>query len=199
MVWVQEKANGDVGRSIIVIGGSFGGMHALEVILSSFPKSFAIPIAIVLHRHAQSGEILTKQIQKYTELTVREPEDKEPIVPGVFVAPAGYHLLVEPGWFGLSLDPPEIYARPAIDVLFESAAHAFGQQVLGVILTGASADGARGTACIREYGGMMVAQNPATAESPRMPGAAIAVGVDLTLELTSIGPWLSGFKETLLP
>lgn len=198
MTRAQKKGNGDARCSIIVIGASLGGMRALEVILPTLPKSFAIPIAIVLHRHAQSGEIVTRQIQKYTELTVREPEDKEPIVPGVFVAPANYHLLVEPGWFGLSLDPPEVYARPAIDVLFESAANAYGQQVLGIILTGASTDGARGTEYIRELGGMVVAQNPATAEVARMPEAAIALGVDLTLELTSIGPWLSDFKETLL-
>ena len=198
MVLVQEKGHVNTGCAIIVIGASLGGMRALEVILPTLPKSFTIPIAIVLHRHAQSGEIVTKHIQKYTELTVREPEDKEPIAPGIFVAPADYHLLVEPGWFGLSLDPPEVYARPAIDVLFESAATAFGRQVVGVILSGASTDGARGTACVRELGGIVVAQNPVTAEVARMPKAAVAIGVDHTLELASIGPWLSGVEESLL-
>jgi two-component system chemotaxis response regulator CheB len=121
---------------------------------------------------------------------VHEPEDKQPLQQGAFVAPADYHLLVEPGWFALSLDAPESYSRPSVDVLFASAADAYGAAVQGVVLTGSNHDGARGTASIRRQGGSVLAQAPEGAEARRMPEAAITAGADLTLPLARIGAHL---------
>ena len=121
-----------------------------------------------------------------------EAEDKEAIVPGrVYLAPAGYHLLVEDEHFALSTEPPVWYARPSIDVLFESAAEARGAQVIGVILSGANADGARGLAFIKRCGGIAVVQDPATAESSAMPNAALsATETAEILPLEEIAPFL---------
>jgi two-component system chemotaxis response regulator CheB len=178
------------GPSIITFGASMGGVRALEIVLSALDEDFPTPVALVLHRHARSGSILVKQIQRSTRLPVCEPEDKQPVAPGVYVAPADYHLIVERGWFGLSVDPPENHARPSVDVLFESAVHAYGARVLGIVLTGANRDGARGTALIRQHGGSVIAQDPDTAEAPQMPTAAIAAGADIVLALADIGPHL---------
>jgi two-component system chemotaxis response regulator CheB len=107
-------------------------------------------------------------------LCVVEVEDKTPITPGnIFVAPADYHLLVEQGYFSLSTDEPVRYSRPSIDVMFESAADAYGDRVVGAVLTGANADGARGLRRIVDRGGLALVQMPQTAESPTMPNAAI--------------------------
>ena len=177
--------------AIILVGASMGGVRALETVLPALDQDFPIPVALVLHRHPHSGDVLVKQIQRNTQLTVCEPEDKQPLVPGVFVAPADYHLLLEDGWFGLSVDPPENHARPSVDVLFESAAHVDGSRVLGVVLTGANRDGARGTALIRGRGGSVIVQDPETAEASQMPQAALAAGADIVLPLEEIGPYLA--------
>jgi len=176
--------------ALVVVGASLGGVRALRHVLPALPAAFPIPVAIVLHRHPRSGEIVTRQLQEHTALTVTEADDKQPIEAGVFLAPADYHLLVEPGWFSLSLDPPEGYARPSVDVLFESAAATYGPRVVGVVLTGANQDGAEGTRHIRERGGRVIAQDPATADARQMPEAAIAAGADLALPLAGIGAHL---------
>ncbi|XWK89574.1 MAG: chemotaxis protein CheB [Phormidium sp.] len=178
---------------IVVIGASLGGLNALEVILSQLPKNLPVAVAIAQHRHKSSdGELIT-YLQETSFLPVKEAEDKQPITPGiVFLAPADYHLLVEPGYFALSTDAPVTYARPSIDVLFESAADAYDRQVIGIILTGASSDGAKGLAKIQAYGGTVIVQNPATAECPVMPEAAIkAVKMPQILPLAEIAPFLS--------
>ena len=141
---------------LIVIGTSWGGLRALKVLLSGLPKQFSVPIAIVQHRHKDSDNTLTLFLRRHSALPVEEAEDKAAIVPGqVYLAPADYHLLVEGGdavtqpYFALSTEAPVLYARPSIDVLFESAADAYAEGVVGVILTGASQDGARGLAKIK--------------------------------------------------
>lgn len=177
---------------IIVIGCSMGGMHALQTILGTLPHDFAVPIAVVQHRYRTSNEGLPAFLRRHTRLDVVDTTDKEWIKPGtVYLAPANYHLLVERGELSLSVDEAVAYSRPSIDVLFESAADAYGPGVIGVILTGANADGARGAASIKNRGGFVVAQDPATAESPAMPQAAIdATRVDRILPLDRVGPFL---------
>ena len=163
--------------SVVVVGTSAGGLRALEKILGSLPAGFSLPIACVQHR-LKDSELFASVMQGMVALPVREAEDKEPFTaPGVYLAPPDYHLLVEPGgMLALSTDEPVSFSRPSIDVLFESAADAFGAGVLGVLLTGANHDGTRGLTRIRAAGGVAIVQDPKTAESPEMPTAAIASG-----------------------
>lgn len=177
---------------LIVIGTSLGGLRALEILLAGLPKSFRLPIAIAQHRHKDSDDTLSTFLQTQCILPLKEAEDKEVIIPGrVYLAPADYHLLVEAGCFALSTEAPVSYARPSIDVLFESAAEAYGNKVIGVILTGSSHDGTQGIFRIKSYGGLAIVQEPSTAESPTMPKAAIAsVAVDWILPLCDISPLL---------
>lgn len=177
---------------IVVIGCSMGGMNALQAIFGALPKEFPLPIAVVQHRYRTSNELLPAFFRRHSELKVVDTTDKEWLKPGtVYLAPANYHLLVERGELSLSVDDAVAYSRPSIDVLFESAAMAYGSGVVGVVLTGANADGARGAAQIKKRGGFVVVQDPATAESPSMPQAAIeATRVDRILPLDRIGPFL---------
>ncbi|HEY9227202.1 MAG TPA: chemotaxis protein CheB [Gemmatimonadaceae bacterium] len=159
---------------IVVAGTSWGGLNALRELLGGLPRAFALPLVVVQHRHRQSNELLTNFLQDRTGLPVTEVEDKSPIVPGgVHIAPPDYHLLIEPGFFSLSTDEPVRYSRPSIDVTFASAADAYGDRTVGVVLTGANDDGARGLKRISDRGGLAVVQLPSTAESPAMPAAAI--------------------------
>ncbi len=177
---------------LIVVGCSLGGMRALETILSAIGPDFPLPIAIVQHRHRQSSERLPEFFRRSTKLRVVDVEDKQHIKRGcVYLAPADYHLLVERGAFSLSVDAAVAYSRPSIDVLFESAADAYTDRLIGVVLTGANADGSRGAKRIKSRGGFLVVQDPATAEAPAMPAAAIAAArVDRILPLDRIGPFL---------
>ncbi|MBR8835236.1 MAG: chemotaxis protein CheB [Stigonema ocellatum SAG 48.90 = DSM 106950] len=183
---------------LIVIGTSFGGLDALQVLLKGLPKSFPVPVAIVLHRHKASSDRLIPLLQDYSNLILKETQDKEDIVPGyVYLAPASYHLLVEGGntvpypYFALSTDAPITYAQPSIDVLFETAADVYAQKVIGVLLTGANHDGKQGLARIKARGGKTVVEDPSTASCPTMPKAAIAAGiVDKILPLIDIANFL---------
>ncbi len=177
---------------IIVVGTSLGGLNALAVLLRGLPPDFMLPMAIVQHRHKDSDRSLDAFLQEYCALPIGEVEDKAPIMPGhVYLAPADYHLLVEPDGFALSTEAPVWYARPSIDVLFESAAGAYGAFAVGVIMTGASQDGALGLAAIKARGGLAVVQEPDTAECRVMPEAAIATAaVDCVLPLEEIAPFL---------
>ncbi|MBX3232275.1 MAG: chemotaxis protein CheB [Labilithrix sp.] len=161
---------------IVVMGTSAGGLRALERVLGALPARFALPIVVVQHRSKES-EAFAEVMGSLVDLPVREAEDKEPVVaPGVYLAPPDYHLLLEPGRFALSTDEPVGFSRPSIDVLFESAADAYGSGVVGVLLTGANSDGTRGLRRIRAVGGLAIVQDPATAESPEMPAAAVKDG-----------------------
>jgi two-component system chemotaxis response regulator CheB len=177
---------------IVVIGTSLGGMRALSMLLSSLPADFTPPIAVVQHRHKASNEGLPAYLRTQTKLPVLDVDDKLFIRPGrVYLAPADYHLLVEHGSFDLSVDPAVSHSRPSVDVLFESAADAYRAGVVGIILTGANMDGARGVRRIKQQGGFVIVQDPSTAEAPDMPQAAIdAVRVDRILPLERIGPFL---------
>jgi two-component system chemotaxis response regulator CheB len=164
---------------MIVIGASLGGMKALRHILAELPATFPLPIAVVLHRHKESGDSLISIIQSGLALKVSEVVDKDPILPGhVHLSPSDYHLLVEPLYFSLSTDEPVQYARPSIDVLFESAADVYGDKAIGIILTGANHDGALGLRAIRRRGGTAIVQAPADAECPVMPASALETTPD---------------------
>jgi two-component system chemotaxis response regulator CheB len=163
-----------VSYSIVVVGTSWGGLNALRELVGNLPAAFRVPTVLVQHRHRQSDHLLSTFLQERTQLTVAEVEDKMPIEPGMlFVAPADYHLLIDRGVFALSTDPPVRYSRPSIDVTFYSAADAYGAGTIGVVLTGANADGSRGLRRIFDRDGVALVQDPTTAESPTMPSAAI--------------------------
>ncbi|WP_263971778.1 chemotaxis protein CheB [Leptolyngbya ohadii] len=174
------------------MGTSLGGLSALRTVLGSLPGHFPAPIAIVQHRHKESDHTLPCFLQQFVSLPIREVEDKDEIQPGwIYLAPADYHLLVEAGHFSLSTDDPVSYARPSIDVLFESAAEVYGSQVVGVVMTGANQDGSRGLSKLKANGGVAIVQDPRTADSPVMPEAAIAsVSVNWILPLDQIAPCL---------
>lgn len=159
---------------VIVIGGSAGGLEALLAVLPAFPGSLGVPVLVVLHLAVESRSDWSV-IFDGSALAVREAEDKDPAEPGnVYLAPPNYHMLVDrDGQLQLSVDPRVHYARPAIDVLFESAAWAYGANVLGVVLSGANTDGAIGLSAIARAGGHAWVQAPETAIASLMPRAAL--------------------------
>lgn len=173
---------------IVGIGASLGGLEAITILLRALPADFKPPVVVVQHRMPQSEGVLVELLQAHSALPVVEPDDKDPIEPGhVYVAPPNYHLLAEPGSLALSVDPPVSYARPSIDVLFESLADSYGDGVLGVVLTGSNRDGAAGAAAIKEAGGRLFVQDPNTAESPILPRAVLdATRADEVLDLKQI-------------
>ena len=158
---------------IVVVGTSWGGLAAIRQLIGGLPPSFALPIVVVQHRHKNSDHLLTSLLQDHTPLCVCDVEDKAPIAGGnIYVAPADYHLLVDHGQFSLSTEEAVLFSRPSIDVTFTSVADAYGPRAVGVILTGANADGAQGLRRIFDRGGLAFVQRPETAESATMPAAA---------------------------
>jgi two-component system, chemotaxis family, protein-glutamate methylesterase/glutaminase len=173
----------------VVIGASAGGVEAIAAILDALPASFTAAVIIVLHLPPDRPTALPQLFGKRARLPVKEAEDKEIILGGaVYLAPPGYHLLVEPDKrFSLSLDEAEHFSRPSIDLLFESAAYAYREKLLGIVLTGASVDGAAGLRTVRTLGGLAWVQDPADASMSIMPAAAIAeAGADSICSLTEI-------------
>ncbi len=180
---------------LIAVGGSWGAMHAFGRLLESLPDELDQPIVVALHRSPESIEGgLAAILAAHTRRPVRDVEDKDAIERGaVHLAPPDYHLLVERGTFALSVDERVNYARPSIDVLFESAAEAYGERVIGIVLTGANEDGAAGLARIKERGGVALVQDPETSERSAMPLAAIAAtAADAVLPVDALGPFLYG-------
>lgn len=160
----------------VVIGGSSGGIDALMELLPALPASLGAAVLVVLHLPRDRPSMLPEIFQARCALALREASDKEPLSPGViYFAPPDYHLLVDAGpRAALSVDPPVHYSRPSIDVLFESAADQYGQELIGVLLSGANDDGAAGLQAIGAAGGLVVVQDPASAQVPAMPQAALA-------------------------
>ncbi|MFT4175893.1 MAG: chemotaxis protein CheB [Luteolibacter sp.] len=163
-------------QAAVVIGASVGAVEALSEILPALSHDFPFAVIVVVHVPADRESLLTALFTDLCELPVKEAEDKEPIHSGrIYFAPPNYHLLVEPDLsFSLSSDPLVHYSRPAIDVLFESAADAFGDAATGVILSGANADGADGLHAIVQAGGRAFVQAPRSAVGDTMPMAALA-------------------------
>lgn len=173
---------------IIVVGASAGGLRAFEQLFGGLPADFPVPIVAVQHRARDSRDAYADLLTKWTRLPVREVEDNDILrAPGVYLAPPDYHLLIERGRLVLSVDEPVSHSRPSIDVLFETAADVYGARVVGVLLTGANADGSSGLLRIKQAGGFAIVQDPHTAESSTMPAAAIArAPVDRVLPLAEI-------------
>jgi two-component system, chemotaxis family, protein-glutamate methylesterase/glutaminase len=177
----------------IAMGASWGGLHAVETVLEGLPDGFRTPIAIAQHRAVDAGSgALVRMLSLRSGLEVCEAGDKDAIEPGgVYVAPADYHLLVEPTGFALSTEAVVKFSRPSIDVLLDSAADTYGDRLIAVILTGANEDGAYGIKRVKRRGGVTIAQDPSGAARREMPEAAIATGaVDRVLPLEDIGPKL---------
>ena len=171
---MTTDANG-VGYELMVVGTSWGGLAALGALIGGLPATFGMAVAVVQHRHKDSDHLMRALLQEGTALEVCDVEDKMPIDRGcVYIAPPDYHTLVEPGHFPLSTDAPVRYSRPSIDVTFYSAADSYAHRTVGVVLTGANADGSQGLRRISDRGGMALIQDPATAESATMPLAAMS-------------------------
>jgi two-component system chemotaxis response regulator CheB len=159
----------------IVIGASAGGLFALSVILEQLPADFSVPIVVVQHRSKDHKDLLEEVLQRKCRISIKQADEKEKIEKGfVYIAPPDYHLLVEAdNTFSLSSDEPVHFSRPSIDVLFETAAMAFKDTLIGIILTGANHDGAAGIEAVKAYGGLTIAQHPGEAQFPFMPEASI--------------------------
>ncbi|WP_020585725.1 chemotaxis protein CheB [Desulfobacter curvatus] len=169
----------------VVIGGSAGSIEVLISLLGNLPPDYPLPIVVAIHLHPSDQGDLARQMDSRTSIRVKEAREKHPIKPSsVYIAPADYHLLVEHDkTFALTVDDRVNYARPSIDVLFESAAFVYGEHLAGILLSGANNDGALGLAAIKRSGGLTVVQAPDTAQCPAMPQAAINIGcVDRFLE-----------------
>nr|WP_319491848.1 chemotaxis protein CheB [uncultured Desulfobacter sp.] len=178
----------------IVIGVSAGGLTALTEILPRFDKEMALPVMIVQHQRADSDDFLVRYFDRLCRHSVREVEDKMPVESGtIYFAPVNYHLLVEPDkTLSLSTEARVNYSRPSIDVLFESAADTYTDRLIGIILTGANQDGTHGAARIKELGGLIIVQDPETAEVETMPMSVIKhVQVDHILPLNGIGDFVN--------
>lgn len=159
----------------VVIGASAGGLAALSALVTGLPRTCRLPLLMVQHVPATGPTQLVEIFQRKTDLAVKEAGDKEPICGGtLYFAAPGYHLLVEADMsLSLSQDDAMHFSRPSIDVLFESAADAWGERVAGILLTGANEDGAAGLEAIKQAGGLTIVQDPGEAEVPTMPLAAL--------------------------
>jgi two-component system chemotaxis response regulator CheB len=175
---------------LVVIGCSFGGLYALMDLLGALTTDFPAPIVVVQHRAPDDGdeERLGHVLTRYSALPVRDADHGERITaPGVYLAPADYHLMIDAGRFELTVDDVVEHSRPSIDVLFESAARAYGAGVVGVLLTGFGRDGTVGMCAIRDAGGTTIAQDPDTAMEGAMPRSAVEAGyADEVLPLDEI-------------
>jgi two-component system chemotaxis response regulator CheB len=168
-------------------------MDALSNIIPGLPPAFPVPVVVIQHVSPYSDNYMTRYLDNISSIKVKEVDEKEKIQPGVvYTAPPNYHVLLEEDeTFSLSVEERVNFARPSIDVFFESAADVYGPHLVGVILTGANYDGSRGLKAVKERGGIAIVQDPKTAEVGEMPRAAIeATNVDYVLPLEKIGPLL---------
>ena len=185
IIWSKYK--------IILIGVSAGGMEALKTILFILPVDFPLPILVVQHLNASSDDFLAQFLNAECRMHVKEADEKEKIIAGsIYIAPANYHMLIEDDkTISLSMSEPVNYARPSIDVLFETAADVYFDSTIGIILTGASSDGSNGLKKVKDYHGLTIVQDPETAVAKIMPFSAIEkVNVDFILPLNKIGKFL---------
>jgi len=174
---------------VIVIGGSTGSLDVLLRVLPALQPTLSFAIIIVLHRKNSGDSTLESLLASKTVIPVKEVDDKDPLQANtIYVAPADYHLLIEKD-YTFSLDDSEKvnYSRPALDVTFESAADIFGSAVVGILLSGANADGTKGLAAIKKAGGITVVQNPETAQAAFMPQQAILnATIDYILDIPEL-------------
>ena len=178
---------------IVVVGASAGGFSALQTIFSELGSAFNFPILVCKHLGKSDGKGLVDVLANRTGAAVLLSQDKLPMHNGyIYMAPGNYHLQVESrNTLSLSIDERVCHSRPAIDVLFESAAYIFGENVTAIVLTGATSDGAAGVRAVKDAGGKVVVQSPESAEVKIMPKAAIKTGcADAILDLTDIADYL---------
>lgn len=183
----------------VAVGASAGALEALSVVLPGLPPEFPAPILVVVHLPPDRKSLMAGLLGARCQLKVREAEDKEPAESGtVHLAPPDYHLMVEPDRrLSLSSEEPVLYSRPSIDVLFETAAEAYGPGLVGVILSGANSDGARGLRAIMDAGGVGIVQRPDTALASTMPTSALAACPKaLALDLEAIAAALRDMVES---
>jgi two-component system chemotaxis response regulator CheB len=181
----------------VAIGASAGAVEALSAILPRLPARYRLPVLVVVHVPPDKTSALTELFAAKCALPVREPEDKAPVEPGaIYFAPPDYHLSVERDeTFSLSNEEPQLFSRPSIDVLFESAADAYGAGLIAVVLTGANHDGARGLQAVAQAGGIALVQDPAQAMAPTMPEAALAACPSAhVLPLDGVATFLQGLS-----
>ena len=157
------------------MGASAGGISAIQIIFSNLPNDFQLPILVTQHLPSHAEIDVQLVFARSGKTNVMEAEDKMPIEPGhIYFAPSDYHMLVESDdTISLSQDAPVHFARPSIDVLFESAAQALRKRCVGVLLTGANCDGAEGLNMVKDLGGLTIVQDPLSAEMPTMPESAL--------------------------
>jgi len=182
----------------IAIGTSAGGVEALSRLLPALPQGSPVAVFVVLHLPRERPSLLVDIFAPKCGMVVCEASDKEPVEAGtIYFAPPDYHLLVDEGpHLALSSDELVNFSRPAIDVLFESAADEYGERLLGIVLTGGNQDGAAGLQAIRAAGGMTVVQQPQSAQVPYMPEMALQQGeVDYVLTLEQIAALLRTLQE----
>jgi two-component system, chemotaxis family, protein-glutamate methylesterase/glutaminase len=182
----------------VVIGASAGALEALSAILPALPEDYSLPLMIVVHVPPDKKSVMAELFQAKCSIDVREAEDKEPLIGGTaYFAPPNYHLLVEKDKsLSLSNDEPVFYSRPSLDVLFESAADAYGPGLIAIVLTGANQDGAKGLKAVAEAGGAAIVQNPEGANARAMPEAAIAeCPRALVLSLKEIAVYLQDLEK----
>jgi two-component system chemotaxis response regulator CheB len=185
------------GHDIIVIGASAGGVEALQVLVGGFPPDLPAAVFVVLHRAAEGQSLLAHVLGRAGALPVADGVDGEAISSGrIYVAPPDHHLLVERGFVRVTRGPKENRFRPAVDVLFRSAAYSYGPRVIGVILTGALDDGTAGLWAVKDRGGLAVVQEPWEALHSSMPENALRyVRVDACVPLAKIAPTLVRFAR----
>ncbi|MBI4984702.1 MAG: chemotaxis protein CheB [Rhodocyclales bacterium] len=186
----------------VAIGVSSGGVRALKILLGALPEDFPLPVLVVQHISPEAGNGMARLLDNYCAIRVKEADEQDEVRPAtVYLAPPNYHLLVErEGRLALSADPPVSFARPSVDVLFESAAEVFGAGLVGIVLTGANFDGAAGVRAIKAHGGLVIVQDPADAETPQMPAAALAaVKADHVLALAAMPALLRRLAAATAP
>jgi two-component system chemotaxis response regulator CheB len=182
----------------VVIGASAGALEALSIILPSLPRQYSLPVMVVVHVPPDKTSILADLFAEKCDIRVVEAEDKEPVCNGTaYFAPPGYHLLVEMDkTLSLSNDQPVLYSRPSVDVLFESAADAYGAALIAIILTGANQDGANGMKAVVKAGGRAIIQRPDEAYASMMPEAAMALcPTAYVLSLEEIASYLCSIEK----
>lgn len=192
------QKNRDIKYKAVVIGVSTGGVAALKLLLGALPTDFPVPVLVTTHITPDADDGLAVLLNTLSAIRVKEADEQETALPGtVYLAPANYHLLVErTGNLALSIDPPVNFARPSVDVLFDSAAEIYGPALIGVIMTGAGNDGSKGLLNIQERGGLTIVQDPADAEMDSMPKSALQLlNADYVVPLNEISGLLVRLVE----
>ena len=178
----------------VVIGASAGGIEALKVLFAGLQPAFPVPVFVVKHIDAEADDSIVRYLNKTSRLPVSFADDQEPVDSGhIYLAPPGYHMLIEEDCsISLCVDRKVTYSRPSVDVLFESAAEAYGSSLIAVVLTGANRDGSAGARQIKQRGGLVLVQDPATAEHEVMPKATLAdTDVDGVMALPALATRLN--------